>query len=315
MSITTYLTTYKNLFVGRHDDYAIQLSSGRYRRAKEPLTDVAIFDHLLGTRTYGTYIMDAAGNCRFAVIDADTDDGLDRLWLIQEQLATHGIISYVERSRRGGHLWVFFTHPAPASQVRAWLLRYCPSDMEFYPKQDEGNGYGSLIRLPLGVHRKSGRRYPFVERHGTDLVTLTLTDDQRIAWFASIRRMDVPQLVLQPKPTPARTTHQSFSHPQQRTTNGPSPIRQWNAEQDHYQVISRYVDLNANGVGQCPFGDHHTGGKDSQASFKVYEPGAPGGYCWYCYTWQKGGSLFDFLKYYYHLDTQELWQRIKDEAI
>ncbi|GCF07353.1 TOTE conflict system archaeo-eukaryotic primase domain-containing protein [Dictyobacter arantiisoli] len=314
MAITTYLSTYMDLFVGRHDDYAIQLSNGRYRRAKQPLTKHDIHDHLLGVRTYGTYIMDAAGRCRFAVIDADTDDGLDRLWSIQEQLATHGIVSSVERSRRGGHLWVFFTDPVPASQVRAWLLRYCPSDMEFYPKQDEGKGYGSLIRLPLGVHRKSGQRYPFVERGSTGLVALTLTDEQRIAWFSSIKRMEVPQLVTTPAPA-ASTSHTLFSSPPQRAAQGPSPIRQWNAEQDHYEVIGRYVSLNNNGVGQCPFGDHHTNGSDTKASFKVYNPGVPGGYCWYCYTWQKGGSLFDFLRYYYHLDTQELWERIRSEEI
>ena len=34
MAITTYLSTYMSLFVGRHDDYAIQTGSGRYRRAK-----------------------------------------------------------------------------------------------------------------------------------------------------------------------------------------------------------------------------------------------------------------------------------------
>jgi hypothetical protein len=312
MAITTYLPTYISLFVGRRDDYAIQLSSGRYRRAKQPLTISDVYDHLLGVRTYGTYIIDASGRCRFAVIDADTDDGLDRLWQIQDQLAAQGIVSYVERSRRGGHLWVFFTCPAPASQVRAWLLQYCPSDMEFYPKQDEGQGYGSLIRLPLGVHRKSGQRYPFVERGAAGLVSLTLTDEQRVTWLASIRRVEVPQLALVQNPPTSEHTPTSQL---QRTTNGPSPIRQWNASQDHYQVIGRYVSLNKNGVGQCPFGEHHTGGKDTQASFKVYEPGAPGGYCWYCYTWQQGGSLFDFLRYYYHLDTQEMWERIRADAL
>ncbi|GER87604.1 hypothetical protein KDW_17660 [Dictyobacter vulcani] len=314
MAITPYLSSYQNLFVGRQDDYAIQLPNGKYRRAGKPLTTGDVYDHLVGRRTYGTYIMDAHGHCRFAVIDADTEDGLDRLWLIQEQLTAQHITSYVECSRRGGHLWIFFTSPAPASWVRAWLLPYCPSDMEFYPKQDEGQGYGSLIRLPLGVHRKSGQRYHFMERQPGSLATLTQTDEQRLTWFASITRVQVPQLVPVPKQTPARPTHTSFSSPGQRTTNGPSPIRQWNAEQDHYQVISRYVDLNASGVGQCPFGDHHANGKDSQASFKVYDPGAPGGYCWYCYTWQKGGSLFDFLRYYYHLDTKELWQRIQEDT-
>jgi hypothetical protein len=319
MAITTYLPTYIDLFVGRRDDYAIQTSSGRYRRAKQPLTTSDVYDHLLGVRTYGTYVIDASGRCRFAVIDADSDDGLDRLWQIQDQLAAQGIASYVERSRRGGHLWIFLTRPAPASQVRAWLLRYCPSDMEFYPKQDEGQGYGSLIRLPLGIHRKSGQRYPFVERGAVGLVNLTQTDEQRVTWLASIRRMDVPQQAKAPDQSLARRSPFTPPTPQisrrpllQQEPNGSSPIRQWNANQDPYQVIGRYVSLNENGVGKCPFGEHHTGGKDTQASFNVYKPG---GYCWYCYTWQQGGSVFDFLRYYYHLDTQEMWERIRLDTL
>lgn len=227
LAITRYLDPYQSLFVGRSDDYAIQLSTGRYRRVGKPLTKAEVFDHLIGRHTCGTYVMDAEGCCRFAVIDADMDDGLDRLWQIQDQLATQGIVSSVEQSRRGGHLWIFFTRPTPAA-------------------------------------------------------------------------------------VPSHTT--SFSFKSGRT-NGVSSIREWNASQDYYQVISRHVSLNEKGVGKCPFGDHHTGGQDRQASFKVYEPGVPGGYCWYCYTWQKGGSLFDFLKYYYRLSTQELWERIQAEEI
>jgi hypothetical protein len=36
--------------------------------------------------------------------------------------------------------------------------------MEVFPKQEElGIGPGSLIRLPFGVHRRSGKRYPFID--------------------------------------------------------------------------------------------------------------------------------------------------------
>jgi hypothetical protein len=317
MSITPTLALYKGLFVGRFDEYAMQLSTGRYKRVGKALTDADLLDHLCGTRTYGTYVMDASGYCRFAVIDADGEDGLDRLFQIQEQLAAQGIASYVERSRRGGHLWIFFTNPAPASWVRAWLLPLCPPDLEFYPKQDEGKGYGSLIRLPLGVHRKSGKRYAFIERDATgDLVALTAREQDQGRWFASIKRVPVPQLAPTPRATRTSTPSVSFSFRSTATTSGRlSPIRAWNAEQDPYQVIGRYVTLNEKGVGQCPFGEHHSNGADTQASFKVYPPEEEGGYCWYCYTWRKGGSVFDFLRYYYGLDAKELWERIQAGSV
>ena len=38
-------------------------------------------DHLLGVQTYGTYVIDVAGCCRFAVVDADSEDGLARAGL------------------------------------------------------------------------------------------------------------------------------------------------------------------------------------------------------------------------------------------
>jgi hypothetical protein len=317
MPISTYLASYKSLFVGRFDDYAIQLSTGRYRRAGKPLTDADLHDHLAGVPTYGTYVMDATGACRFAVIDADGENGLDRLWGIQEQLAGDGITSYVECSRRGGHLWIFFTRSVLASHVRAWLLPYCPSDLEFYPKQNEGKGYGSLIRLPLGVHRRSGRRYSFIQRDRVgQLVPLTATEQDRIAWFASITRMEVPlQSAKAPEAQPTIISTPFSSRSSSTASRGLSPIRQWNEVQDPFQVIGRYVLLNSAGVGQCPFGDHHTGGQDTNASFKVYKPGASGGYCWYCYTWQKGGSVFDFLRYYYGLDTRSMWERIQSEEV
>lgn len=313
MAITSYLKAYSTLFVGRRDDYGVQLSTGRYKRAGTSLTQSDLYNHLLGVRTYGTYVIDAAGWCRFAVVDADSEDGLERLWTLQDHLAIHGIVSYVEQSRRGGHLWVFLARPVRASQVRAWLLPLCPADLEFYPKQDEGKGYGSLIRLPLGIHRKSSKRYHFLERGDAgQLVPRTLTDEERLTWLASIQRMDVPQ-VEQPTSRPRAQTPPSFFHPSQHT--GRSPIRDWNAAQDPYEVIGRYVALDQSGVGCCPFGEHHSGGHDTQASFKVYEPGEPGGYCWYCYTWQQGGSVFDFLKYSYHLDAKTLWDRIQADDL
>ncbi|GER90508.1 hypothetical protein KDW_46700 [Dictyobacter vulcani] len=122
MSIASYLPAYTDVFVGRRDDYAIQLPNGSYRRAGRPLTNANLLNHLLGRQTYGTYVMDDDGQCRFAVFDADTEDGIDRILSIHDRLAAQGIVSYVERSRRGGHLWIFFIRPVPASWVRAWLL-------------------------------------------------------------------------------------------------------------------------------------------------------------------------------------------------
>ena len=88
-------------------------------------------------------------------------------------------------------------------------------------------------------------------------------------------------------------------------------IRDWNAWQNPLAVIGRYVELDSRGIGCCPFGWHHSDGRDSHPSFKVYEPRFPGGYCWYCRAWGHGGSVFDFLSLYYNVETRDLWRRIQ----
>ena len=63
-------------------------------------------------------------------------------------------------------MWVHLTAPTPAQVVRTWLLPYAMGfDIELYPKQDTiaVGGSGSLIRVPLGIHRRSRGWYPFLQ--------------------------------------------------------------------------------------------------------------------------------------------------------
>jgi len=69
--------------------------------------------------------------------------------------------------------------------------------------------------------------------------------------------------------------------------------------------------LDRRGMGCCPFGEHHRDRKDRHPSFRVYAPARPGGCCWYCYTWGKGGNVFNFLAHYYRLEARALWSRIR----
>jgi hypothetical protein len=312
--ISDHLPVYSDLFIGRMDDYAIQLPDGHYRRVGKPLESSDVFDHLMGVRSYGTYVTDERGCCRFAVLDADDEQGLQHLWGVHERLMSLNYPSYMESSRRGGHLWIFFMEPARASRVRAWLAPLCPQGIELYSKQDEGKGYGSLIRLPLGVHRRSGKRYAFVQRGAAGPVSVAPTVEDTLVWLTLTMRVDVPQ--KEPEQATKRAAGDEMNQGNERhphtsfspfpplspsSQRSPTSIREWCAQYDPFDFIGRYVDLNNAGVGQCPFHWHHTE-RDAHASFKVYRPGVPGGYCWYCYAWQQGGSIFDFLKYYYHLD-------------
>jgi hypothetical protein len=308
-----HLESYLSLFVGRHSDFARQRDDGGYRRVGRSLTESDVQNHLAGAWTLGSYVIDEQGQCRYAVFDADSSNGLQVLAQLQVRLAQQGIPSTLEKSRRGGHLWVFLAAPILASQLRAWLLPLCPDGVEFYPKQAEGAGYGSLIRLPLGVHRRSGKRYPFVQWSERGAVPVARSVSTTLEWLTTVPHAHVLPLAQVQLRTP-RTQHTSFSTQVRTTTNRAFglTIREWCAQQDPYRVIGAYVDLSSQGVGQCPFSWHHADGRDKRPSFKVYQPGTPGGYCWYCYVWQQGGSVFDFLRYWHGLEAREMWKRLRE---
>src|SRR5260370_1377705 len=94
--------------IGRRDCYAVQLADGTYARVQKPVTEALLADHLAGRLTLGTYVIDEVGHCAFAVFDADMENGLAVLQLVQRELATQGAQLHLERSRRGGHGWLWF---------------------------------------------------------------------------------------------------------------------------------------------------------------------------------------------------------------
>ena len=303
--------------IGRHDDYAFQRNDGRYVRARRRLSYDVLRQHLAGVETIGTYLIDERGCCRFAVFDADSDTGLMSLLSLNTRFVSHGIASYLEASRRGVHLRVFFAAPAPAALVRRWLLPYCPADVEFYPKQDIASSEhpGSLVRVPLGVHRLTGRRYPFVTV-GSDgrLVPVASSVNAVLSWLSTVNLAPVPAAESLPQRDHAGLpTHKKYPSKNAPSSTHLAPtlsIRDWNARQNPMMFIGRYVELDSRGMGCCPFGWHHSDGLDSHPSFKVHEPKYPGGYCWYCHVWQRGGSVFDFLSLYHHLQARDLWRRL-----
>jgi hypothetical protein len=151
-------------FANRNDIHARQLPDGRYYLVKQPLTPRLMYIHLKGGITLGTYLLDQESRAKFVVLDAD--DRIDGLQHMHEQLEHLDIPSYLETSRRGGHLWFFFREKISGEKGRRFglaLTKMFQLDMEVYPKQEQlSDGPGSLIRVPFGIHRKSGQRYGFV---------------------------------------------------------------------------------------------------------------------------------------------------------
>ena len=155
-------------FVQRWDLYAHQVDDGSYVCVHELLNVGLLFGHLRSEITLGTYLLNQEGRARFLVLDADDAQGWERLGCLARVLAGEGIPAYLERSRRGGHLWLFLVQAVAGSEARAFglgLLRaHQVEEVELFSKQDGlAEGPGSLIRMPFGVHcvfRSSRPRVP-----------------------------------------------------------------------------------------------------------------------------------------------------------
>jgi len=194
------LIHFTTLFSGREAVYARQWVSptgnNGYTPIHEPLTIQVAKNHILGNYTIGVYQLRMDNTVNFIAFDIDVAKAAiargitDRkIWERQVQSAhklacqlldisaTFELPFYLEDSGfKGRHLWVFLETPLPAKIAKRFgegLLSQLPSPpagihVELFPKQAyvSGEGLGNLIKLPLGIHRKTGRRGVFISAEG-----------------------------------------------------------------------------------------------------------------------------------------------------
>ena len=138
-----------------------------------PVTDELIAGHLRGRHTIGVYPMLPDGTCRFLAADFDKETWQQDMNAFLDACRSRRVPAAIERSRsgNGGHVWIFFAEPVPASLARRLGAHLLTEAMErnpdigfrsydrFFPSQDtlpEG-GFGNLIALPLqGRPRENG---------------------------------------------------------------------------------------------------------------------------------------------------------------
>ena len=276
-----------NVFVQRRDLYPRQMDNGSYLCIRKPLKDWHLTRHLSGEITLGTYVLDENSKARFVVFDADDEGEMERLTAMARTLLVHHVPGYLESSRRGGHFWLFLSKPVPGKQAQLFgkglQKTFGLKGIELFPKQSQlKTGPGSLIRMPFGIHRKTGKRYGFITPDGQPLApTLPeqiqlLSQPQVIpeAAFRAYRDLGLPKAqkpVFRPVEAPEGTLSDRIK-----------------ASISVSDFIGQYVELTPGGRGRCPFHD------DQNASFSV---NAEENY-WYCFAGCGGGSIIDFwMKY------------------
>jgi hypothetical protein len=159
--------------------------SGRYYyyRPREKATGMALSlttetlrRHLEGEITIALYAINPGTQCsKWVAIDADYKQAMDDLLKLQYDLERRKMYSALEKSRRGGHLWIFFESPQPARDCRVLIHDVASrlsvpikgsgavEGIEVFPKQDtlKEDEFGNAIRAPLGVHRRAEKRFWF----------------------------------------------------------------------------------------------------------------------------------------------------------
>ena len=178
--------------------------------------------HLAGELTIGIYAINpATQRSKWMAIDADYKTALEDLIKLQRQLRDDGVEAALEKSRRGGHLWMLFERPVLARDARIYIYHVAarldvqvkgaglPEGIEIFPKQDQlrPEEFGNAIRAPLGVHwgarGSRGWRYWF---YGADY---TLQD--QLAYLMQLPKVSDQHLqsIIAGKSIPREFVHQA----------------------------------------------------------------------------------------------------------
>lgn len=221
---------FTHLFSGREGVYARQWANPQgetgYSPIHEPFTPQVVRGHLLGRHTVGNYVLRVDNTVNFAAIDLDLPrdfltratqkEAFERLRELRvyalKMCLESGLILYLEESGfKGFHIWFLFAQPVPARVARRLATAVAKKagpppagvGIEIFPKQVEvpPDGLGNLIKLPLGVHRVTGRRGEFLDELGLPI-------EKPYSWILELRTIEMDEIraylerVSEPDPEP-----------------------------------------------------------------------------------------------------------------
>jgi hypothetical protein len=145
--MTDAVEIFMDLFKGRSDAYGTW--TGGSVRSEVNYSSFA--RHLNGQELIGVYPLTSESTVRWGCSDIDVDD-LDAARNLQTALKIKDVASYVEKTVKGYHVWVFADDWVPAAIMRrAFLSAHQVIGLppkEVNPKQEEATGLGNYVRLP-----------------------------------------------------------------------------------------------------------------------------------------------------------------------
>ena len=165
------------------------------------LTPDTIRRHLEREITIGLYAINpATQRSKWVAIDADYEDAVTHLLKLSFYLRQDGVEPALEKSHRGGHLWIIMAEPLPARDCRIYVCGLAlrlgipvkggrqREGIEVFPKHDvlKPGRYGNAVRGPLGIHRGAAQRFWF-DGAGEDL-------ESQMCYLNSLPKMTGDQL-------------------------------------------------------------------------------------------------------------------------
>ena len=151
---------FMSLFGGRTDAYG----SWEGGSIKADVAYSTFARHLYGEELIGIYPLTSGDTVKWGCSDIDIDD-IDMAFNLQTAFRIKGLESFVEKTRKGYHVWMFANDWVPASIMRrAFLSAHEAINVppkEVNPKQENTTGLGNYVRLPYpnGINEVPEVRY------------------------------------------------------------------------------------------------------------------------------------------------------------
>lgn len=186
----TEIEMFHSLFEGRTDAYGTW-EGGSVRSG---VTINSFANHLNGVELIGIYPLTLGNTVKWGCSDIDVDD-IDAARNLQLAFAMKSIPSFVEKTRKGFHIWVFANDWIPAAVMRRAFLSAHESigypAKEVNPKQEETTGLGNYVRLPYpnGIHVIPENRYMLFKSDDTPMTLKQFLDS------AQESRVNIKQLL------------------------------------------------------------------------------------------------------------------------
>lgn len=196
------INTFCSLFQGREDAFALQWvreSSAGFKAVRKSLTEDVIKQHLRGEETVGIYPV-VEETTKFLTLDIDTKSGTSKdiaqlyTQALNQACKRLGLGPILEDSgNKGYHLWLFFEDFAPTKDIldlAKIISANCSPppegvSVEVFPKQEKAADLGNLIKLPLGIHKKTGNRCWFLNEDFTSVGRPSVED--QIEYLKSVK--------------------------------------------------------------------------------------------------------------------------------